>query len=159
MFNFSNKLIEGHSGNNYNNSALANRPLPGKKQCSSCIDKSKNDSSLIKPYYGYNDYKTVGGYAISGIGGLELIDSYKNTDYGYDIPVIIKKNRDQYIVLENEIGNDIDVELYNNDDKWSDLSYISPKIKKEEKMDFVTTFYIGSISIVALFIIYRITQK
>lgn len=158
MFNFSNKLIEGHSGNNYNSSALANRPLPGKKQCSSCIDKSKNDSSLIKPYYGGNsDYKTVGGYAISGIGGLELIDSYKNTEYGYDIPVIIKKNKEQYIVLENEIGNDIDVDIF--DDKWSDLSYISPKIEKKNKMDFITTFYIGSISIVALFIIYRITQK
>jgi hypothetical protein len=157
MLNNNNKkIIEGHS-NKGSNLALANRPLPDKSRCSSCIEKSKNDLSLIKPYYGnkgnYGEENSYGYYAVGGLGGLGLINNYVSDNN--DIPVVIQKNRDQYVVLENEIGNE--TYDYNIDNNWIDLSYRSPDTITKPKMDYITTFYIGSISIVALFIVYRAT--
>jgi hypothetical protein len=160
MSKINNNIIEGHSGKGCE-SALANRPLPNISSCSSCVDKSKNDLSLVKPYYGskgnYGENNSYGYYAIGGLGGLGLVDNY--TSEKSDIPVVIQKSRDQYIVLENEVGNETD--LYNIDsinDNWTDLSYTSSNKNEKPKMDFITTFYIGSISIVALFIVFRVTQ-
>jgi len=156
-----NKLIEGHSGNNSSRSALANRPLSNISSCSSCVDRSKNDLSLIKPYYGnkgnYGEDNSYGYYAIGGLGGLGLINNYVPDNN--DIPVVIQKNKDQYDVLEDEIGNETDIFNSNinsnSNNNWTDLSYTSSNKNEKPKMDYITTFYIGSISIVALFIVFR----
>ena len=74
-----------------------------------------------------------------------------------EIPVIIKKHRDQYLVLEN---NAKDYE--NNDvyiDSWADLSTNKKDESIKPKMDRVTQFYLGSITVVALFVFFRLIQK
>ena len=138
-----NEMIEGYSNIDEGKGrpielALANRPLPSKKQCP-CLINGKNNLTGVKPYYNNGEFQ----------GSVDASNK--------EIPVIIKKHRDQYLVLEN---NAKDYE--NNDvyiDSWADL----PTNKKDEpvkpKMDRVTQFYLGSITVVALFVFFRLIQK
>jgi hypothetical protein len=128
-----NEMIEGYTNidsANSTNLALANRPLPSKKQCP-CLKEGRNDLKQVKPYYDNNDFKK----------------STNSSDN--ETPVIIKKQRDQYFVLENETDDDV----YN--DSWADL----PAKKENHKMNWVTQFYFGSLSIVSLFVVFRMIQK
>jgi len=54
-----NEMIEGYTNidsANSTNLALANRPLPGKKQCP-CLKEGRNDLNNVKPYYDNNEFK------------------------------------------------------------------------------------------------------
>jgi len=138
-----NELIEGYSNieesrGRPNELALANRPLPSKKQCP-CLMNQRNDLSKVKPYYDNGDFQ----------GSADASNK--------EIPVIIKKNRDQYLVLENKTKD-----YENNDvyiDTWADLPSNKKKEPEKPKMDRVTQFYLGSISVVALFVFFRLIQK
>jgi hypothetical protein len=118
--------------------ALANRPLPSTKQCP-CLMNGKNDLSKVKPYYDNGEFQ----------GSADISNK--------EIPVIIKKSRDQYLVLENKTKD-----YENNDvyiDTWADLPTNKKNGPEKPKMDRVTQFYLGSISIVALFVFFRLIQK
>ena len=129
-----NELIEGYVNTDNSNLALANRPLPSVKQCP-CLKEGRNDLTKVKPYYNNGEFQQSTG----------------NVDK--EIPVIIKKNRDQYLVLENKTDDNVYV------DSWADLPKTEIKESKKPKMDWVTQFYTGSISVVALFIVFRMIQK
>ena len=129
-----NELIEGYVNTDNSNLALANRPLPSVKQCP-CLKEGRNDLTKVKPYYNNGEFQQSTG----------------NVDK--EIPVIIKKNRDQYLVLENKTDDNVYV------DSWADLPKTEKNESKKPKMDWVTQFYTGSISIVALFIVFRMIQK
>jgi hypothetical protein len=138
-----NEMIEGYSNIEGpmvkpHELALANRPLPSTKKCP-CLMNGKNDLSRIKPYYDNGEFH----------GSADISNK--------EIPVIIKKSRDQYLVLENKTKD-----YENNDvyiDTWADLPSNKKKDPEKPKMDRVTQFYLGSISIVALFVFFRLIQK
>ena len=129
-----NELIEGYTNVDKDNLALANRPLPSIKQCP-CLKEGRNDLSKVKPYYNNGEFQKSTG----------------NSDK--EIPVIIKKKRDQYMVIENKSDDNVYV------DSWADLPKTDKKESNKPKMDRITQFYVGSISVVALFIVFRMIQK
>ena len=112
--------------------ALANRPLEGKKHECPCKMNGKNDLSSVKPYYNDSTFSSSVSY-----------------DNATAVPVTIQKHRDQYLVLEK--GDDANV----YSDSWADKK----DVKKPPQMDMVTQFYFGSLSIVALFVVFRMIQK
>jgi hypothetical protein len=133
-----NKLIEGYTNID---SALANRPLEGTKHECPCKMTTRNDLSSIKPYYNNGEFQST-----------------VSNNNEKEIPVIIKKNRDQYLVLENKIDSSTENDIYV--DSWADLpSNTNNDSQKKPTRDFITQFYFGSISIVALFVIFRMIQK
>ena len=86
-----------------------------------------------------------------------------NTNYNNDndkiIPVTISKEKNQYIVLEEDLlfgerehENDVIPEQY--------ITLPEKSTKNEKpKMDLITQFYIGSLTVVGLFVFYRLIQK
>jgi hypothetical protein len=121
-------------------SALANRPLEGIKHECPCKMAGRNDLSSVKPFYDDGEYSS----SISN-------DSSKG------IPVIIQKHRNQYFVLQDARNNN-DNNVYS--DSWADIPTENDKeTKKTPKMDVITQFYFGSLSVVALFIVFRMIQK
>jgi len=128
-----NSLIEGYV-DLHGDPALANRPLPPIKQCPCSVD-TRHDLSHVKANYD-------GNYTSS---------SSQNTA----IPVVIQRHKDNYYVLENKDYNSMEEgNVY--EDKWLDI----PKEQKEEKkMGIVTQFYYGSISVVALYVVFRMIQR
>ena len=133
-YNKINELIEGYANVDSGTLALANRPLPSVKQCP-CLKEGRNDLTKVKPYYNNGEFQQSTG----------------NSDK--EIPVIIKKKRDQYLVLESKTDDNVYV------DSWADLPKTEKKQSKQPKMDRVTQFYVGSISVVALFVVFRMIQK
>ena len=129
-----NELIEGYENADSSTLALANRPLPSKKQCP-CLKESRNDLNKVKPYYDNG----------------EFYKSSNTSDNG--IPVIIKKERDQYLVLENSIDDNV------YSDSWADLPANNKEKSKNGSTNWITRFYFGSLSIISLFIVYRMIQK
>jgi hypothetical protein len=131
-----NELIEGYNNIDGDILALANRPLPSVKQCP-CLKEDRNDLSKVKPYYSNGEFQKSTG----------------NTDK--EIPIIIKKNRDQYLVLESKTDDNVYV------DSWADLPKNNEESEKAKKpkMDWITQFYVGSLSVVALFVVFRMIQK
>ena len=73
-----------------------------------------------------------------------------------EIPVVLQKNRNQYFALNDTGNKNEDVNVYS--DSWADIP-TEKEIKKTKKMDVVTQFYFGSLSIVALFVVFRMIQK
>lgn len=135
------------------NLALANRPLPSVKQCP-CLKEGRNDLSKVKPYYNNGEFQQ----SIPSSSGVIPLSSLTTTyvdksNSDKEIPVIIKKKRDQYLVLESKTDDNVYV------DSWADLPKTEIKEQKQPKMDRVTQFYVGSISVVALFIVFRMIQK
>ena len=133
------------------NIALANRPLPSTHQCDCAMD-SRHNLGSIKPSY-------------------DTSERYQSfNDSGKEIPVVIQKHYNNYYVLENKDGyyNDIEENVYN--DIWGESSNkgefpISSNLKKgnnspkKTEMNYVTQFDVGSLSIVGLYILYRVMQK
>lgn len=135
-----NRLIEGYV-DLHGDTALANRALPPIKQCPCSVD-TRHDISHVKPNYSDNNMKYV---------------SSSNSS----IPVVIKRYNDGYHVLENKDGNDIE----SNQVKWNDFSNedssssSTSSSAKSPKMGTITQFYYGSISVVALYVVYRMIQR
>ena len=148
-----NELIEGYVNTDNGNLALANRPLPSVKQCP-CLKEGRNDLTKVKPYYNNGEFQQSIGNAPGVMPLYSLTTSYDDrSNSDKEIPVIIKKNRDQYLVLVNKTDDNVYV------DSWADLPKTQKKESKTPKMDWVTQFYTGSISVVALFIVFRMIQK
>lgn len=134
-----NELIEGYTNITPLDSALANRPLDAIKNECPCKMQTRNDLTQVKPYFNDGEFQ-----------------SSLSNDSKKEIPVIIQKYRNQYLVLEEDKNKDDNVYA----DTWAE-----PPSDKDEnnvskpKMDFVTRFYFGSISVVALFVVFRMIQK
>ena len=120
-------------------SALTNRPLEGMKHECPCKMNGRNDLSSVKPFYNDNEYS-----------------SSVSNDRLKEIPVVLQKNRNQYFALNDTGNKNEDVNVYS--DSWADIP-TEKEIKKTKKMDVVTQFYFGSLSIVALFVVFRMIQK
>jgi len=123
--------------------ALANRPLNGITHECPCKMASRNDLSSVKPYYSETDIV------------VEVVD-----DSGREVPVIIQKSREQYLVLEKKADADADENVYV--DSWGDLPVngaegATPPGKI--KLDSIAQFYIASLSVIALFVVFRMIQK
>ena len=117
-------------------SALANRPLEGIKHECPCKMVGRNDLSSVKPFYSDGEYT-----------------SSVSNDRSKEIPIILQKHRNQYFALQDTVNNS---DVYS--DSWADIP-TEQKVKNEKKMDVITQFYFGSLSIVALFIVFRMIQK
>jgi len=134
-----NELIEGYTNITPLDSALANRPLDGIKHECPCKMQTRNDLTHVKPYFDNGEFQ-----------------SSVSSDSKKEIPVIIQKHRNQYLVLEDNKKKDEDV----YSDNWAE-----PPLEKDRdgvskpKMDLITRFYFGSISVVALFVVFRMIQK
>lgn len=131
-----NEIIEGYTNIDAVSLPLANRPLPQIKQCP-CAKENRNDLSKVKPYYNTGEFQKSTGNPMN------------------EIPVIIQKNRDQYLVLE-EKRDDVEANANVYADSWADKKKGEPI---QPKMDMATQFYVGSLSVVALFIFFRVIQK
>jgi polyphosphate kinase 2 (PPK2 family) len=72
------------------------------------------------------------------------------------VPIVITKNQ----VTDNKKSNYIVLLDNGNDDiiKEETIEYVT-KNASPSKMDFTTSFYIGSLSILGLFILHRLIQK
>lgn len=122
--------------------ALANRPLNGITNECPCKMASRNDLASVKPYYSETDI-TI-GVVSDGLDG------------GREVPVIIQKSREQYLVLEKKAEVDDNVYV----DSWGDLPTNGhDTVPAKIKLDGITQFYIASLSVVALFVVFRMIQK
>ena len=125
--------------------ALANRPFNNIKNECPCKLATKNDLSSVKPYYSESDVQKT-SFSTGNLSG----------DGGREIPVIIKKNRGQYMVLEKtEEDKNEDVYI----DSWGDLPVISSQKPEKVRVDVITQFYIASLSVIALYVVFRMIQK
>ena len=79
------------------------------------------------------------------------------------LPITIKPgNNNNYVVLENELINSDVMETKSNDNMITTIPIINKKEKPEKteyKMNFATHFYVGSLTVIGLFIFYRLIQK
>jgi hypothetical protein len=144
----------------YKNSALANRPLTinnkeGMSGCSSCkisCGGCKNCSAksntvspaaaedLFKP----DNYKT------------EFNNAENNSKI---VPITITQDYDQYVVLEKEFNKpDIITKLPVYDTNKPVLNKTAPGSAKKS-MDLTTQFYVGSLTVIGLFVFFRLIQK
>jgi hypothetical protein len=123
--------------------ALANRPLNGITHECPCKMASRNDLSSVKPYYSETDIV------------VEVV-----SDGGREVPVIIQKSREQYLVLEKKADTDTDDSVYV--DSWGDLPVNGAEGAShlgKIKLDSIAQFYIASLSVIALFVVFRMIQK
>jgi len=132
------------NSNKLNNSvvALANRPLmPIKNDCG--CDKKQNS----KPVASEDLHKT---------GNLAVNSSYSE-HHNEILPAVIKPGiNNDYVVLEHGLNiNDLDND--NPNDKRVDIK--KKLVEQKYKMDYATTFYVGSLTVVGLFVFYRLIQK
>jgi hypothetical protein len=142
---YDNNIIREYKGNNHNNKselALANRPLiPINDE--SIIDINKKQKS--KPNISEDVYKSDNS-------------KYNEKDITM-VPVTIKPGENNnYFVLENElINSDYDT----NDKMITNIPIITEKTEKntEYKMNFATQLYVGSLTIIGLFVFFRLIQK
>jgi hypothetical protein len=134
---------------NSNSVALTNRPLPVLSKDHNCKSGNCNPNASEDIYKAKNN----------------SVDTKYNDSTEKIHPVVIKPdNNNNYIVLENDFANLDDVMNYNNNDKIITNMPI-PKIKDDDKrkdvykMDLSTTIYIGSLTVIGLFVFFRILQK
>jgi len=78
------------------------------------------------------------------------------------LPIIIKPDgNNNYAVLENELIN-ADMDYNTNDKMVTNIPVTTKKEKKEPteyKMNFATQLYVGSLTVIGLFVFYRLIQK
>jgi len=124
------------------NIILANRPLPPITENFSSYNK-KGSSSAVDNLYKSNFDPVY----------LNYIQKDKEI-----IPVSIKQDEanNDFMVLEDSIYED--VEEYIKEAKkgniMKDVSY-----KPEPKMNMITQFYVGSLTVIGLFIFYRLIRR
>jgi hypothetical protein len=155
-FNIFNSEFANAKGNiklNSNDSALANRPLSSLDMANV---NNKNIDKNTKPIASDDLYKS---------GNIPINSKYKESE-NHLLPVTIKpgKNND-YVVLENDLSNIDDIMGYEKSDKLITNRPIpvsnNDKNKKKEsnEMNISTQFYVGSLTVIGLFIFYRLIQK
>jgi hypothetical protein len=123
--------------------ALANRPLPSAKEGCECMYNKKG-----KPVASQDIYKS----------DLRSIQTNYNEKEESIIPVSIEQNKinNNFMVLEGDVYDK--VEEYTRNDKHGIRTNIDDK-KKVSKMDFSTQFYVGSLTVIGLFVFFRLIQK
>lgn len=140
---------------NYKNSALANRPLQPKKECKNCIKDA------------CGCYKKKGPLTEAAKEDLFKPDIFK-TDLNYNntnvktIPITITKDNDyeQYVVLEKERNKpDIITNLPVYDSNTMKRKELNTDKKTNYKINYVTQFYVGSLTVIGLFVFFRLIQK
>jgi hypothetical protein len=136
----------GVKSKSLNDLALANRPLPLLGKEASCKTGKCNPNA--------HDSETI-----------KVATKYSNEKKNDILPVTLKpgKNND-YMVLENRLhNNNDDIMIYGkSESNTTDISSSKIKDVKEEseyKMNFSTQLYVGSLTIVGLFVFYRLIQK
>ena len=130
-----------------NDSSLANRPLPS-------LDKNFEYKQVtINPTPSENINK-------SGFIPINTMYNEKNNDL---LPVILKPgSNNEYLVLEDNIvskdehDKNITKKHEDNDGKKEDNPN---KEDSQYKMNLSTQIYIGSLTIIGLFVFYRLIQK
>lgn len=139
--------------------ALANRPLSTSSlhnspaACGHC-------SSHIRPA-SFSNFKSNNGNDLLKPGLVNKDNNYSH-EREEPISVIMKKDNHSVSVLLDDsdyyIGDYTTHEMEKMDYISSYSRADSNKVM-DEKIDILTQFYIGSISVVALFLVYRILQK
>jgi len=117
-------------------------------------------SNLPLDYNRFNNTTTNNNYSINDTKNLALsisplIDHNENNSFYVKSDYNIK-NYDKLLNMGNSnelLNNYYDNRLDNDVQKDQRKKYVKPN------MDFVTRFYIASLSIVGLFIVYRMIQK
>jgi len=125
-----------------NNIILANRPLPPIKENFSSYKKKGNSSAVDDLYKSKFD---------------PVYLSYRQKDKEM-IPVSIKQNEvnNQFMVLEDSIYES--AEKYIKEAKKGNIMK-DGSYKPEPKMNITTQFYVGSLTVIGLFIFYRLIKK
>jgi len=140
---YDNNVISEYKGNdklNKADSALANRPL-----------------MPILPDWYYNKKPTTKPTP-SEDANNSVVSKYQEKESSM-VPITIKPGKNNnYIVVENDKLNN------NSDDKMiTNIPIISSAKKPEEnteyKMNFATQLYVGSLTVIGLFVFYRLIQK
>jgi hypothetical protein len=140
-------VVVDFKGNNQTNKtdlALANRPL-----IPILPDWNNNKKQNTKP---------------SSHEDLHKSSSLKYNEKDSNIlPITIKPgNNNNYVVLENELINSDIMETKSNDKMITNIPVINNKEKPEKtehKMNFATQLYMGSLTVIGLFVFYRLIQK
>jgi len=143
---YDNNVISEYKGNdklNKSESALANRPL-----------------MPIMPDWNTNKKQTTKPSAPEDVKQSN-VSKYNEKDSSM-LPITIKPgNNNNYDVLENELIN-ADMDYNSNDKMVTNIPFTTNKENKEKseyKMNFATHFYVGSLTVIGLFIFYRLIQK
>ena len=129
---------------NNSESALANRPLMPLKNDCGCSNKQKSIPDAAEDLHK------------SGV--IPVNTKYNDKDNNM-LPITIKPGKNnEYVVLENDIMD------YNNSDKMVTNIPVTKDTEKQEpkaeyKMDFSTQIYVGSLTVIGLFVFYRLIQK
>ena len=136
---YDNNVISQYKGSenlNKSESALANRPL-----MPILPDWNTNKKQNIKPS-AHEDLNKSN------------VSKYNEKDSTM-LPITIQKgNNNTYVVLENELINSND-----NDKMVTNIPLITKKENTEYKMNFATQIYVGSLTVIGLFVFYRLIQK
>jgi capsular polysaccharide biosynthesis protein len=143
---YENNVISEYKGNdklNKADSALANRPL-----------------MPIMPDWNTNKKQTTKPSAPQDVKESN-VSKYNEKDSNM-LPITIKPDaNNNYAILENELINS-DMDYNTNDKMVTNIPVINKKEKKEPteyKMNFATQFYVGSLTVIGLFVFYRLIQK
>lgn len=146
--------VNGSGKLNTSQSALANRPLS--------FDSSKDLTTTT--FCNPNDKSCkVNAFADTNNPGMLPVNTKYNNEESKMLPVTIKKDEDSnnYVILENPTMD------YNSNDKMITNIPIPEDEKKKQgkkldsdyKMNLTTQIYVGSLTVVGLFIFYRLLQK
>jgi hypothetical protein len=146
--------IKGNTKKNTSEAALANRPLS-----STSIDNKNIDKSIKG--------KLTPAEDIHKSGNIPINTKY-NLKEGPIVPIAIKPENSNYVVVvENKktVNTHSDVLDYTNSDKLiTDMPVPKNKTEKDKeksdyKMNLTTQFYVGSLTVIGLFVFYRLLQK
>jgi hypothetical protein len=82
-----------------------------------------------------------------------------NNNYDMIIPVTIAKDKhNQYMFLENDL-NEPEPVPESEINPYDNLIIEKPMKKVKPRMDLSTQFYVGSLTVIGLFVFYRLIQK
>jgi hypothetical protein len=142
---YDNNVISEYKGKdklNKSETALANRPL-----------------MPIMPDW-YNNKKPATKVSAPEDVKESNVSKYNEKDSNM-LPITIKPDaNNNYAILESELSNDNDIN--NNDKMVTNIPVLTKKEKKENteyKMNFATQLYVGSLTVIGLFVFYRLIQK
>ena len=141
--------FQNYHGNIKNSSLsyLANRPL-------SPIKTTSINYTKTNPVASEDINKT----------GIIPVESKYDSENNKILPVTISPiNNNQYVVLENDLLNNNTMNINVSDKLITDLPIpklnVEKKQEKKVKMDYTTQFYVGSLTVIGLFVFYRLLQK
>jgi hypothetical protein len=139
--NASGALKDNNKQNN-SNAALANRPLMPIKQECGCNKNKKNN-----PMASEDLHKS---------GNLPVNTTYSEKNNLLLPTVIVPGKNNNYDVLEHELNSGYDVMEFK---PTNNLIVKHVEREQKESMNFATHFFMGSLTVIGLFVFYRLIQK